>query len=48
MELLLTTPTDFLKDNVYVLCDGKKNVEQINVKKCPSFISMIFYSLREV
>lgn len=43
-----STPVDFLKDDVYVLSDRNKYVEQINVLKSPHPTSTIFYSFREV
>ena len=43
-----STPADFLKDDVCVLSDGNKYVEQINVMKSPHSTSTIFYSFREV
>lgn len=39
---------DFLKDDMYVLSDKDKYVEQINVMKSPHSTSTIFYSFREV
>lgn len=43
-----STPVDFLKDDMYVLSDRNKYVEQINVMKSPHSTSTIFYSFREV